>query len=227
MKQKTAAGSILLSIVCCAGIMCYVDAVVQPGYALKSVIKITLFLLVPFCYFLANRQDFPQFKKLFVPRKRDMVLALLMGVGVFGLILGGYFLVTRFLDLTDMILGLTANAGVSPGNFLWVSIYISFVNSLLEEFLFRGFAFIVLKEKIGRTGAYAFSAVLFALYHSGMFAGSVNIPIWLAAMVGLCVAGAVLNRLNERCGNIYTSWIVHMFANFSINTVGFIVFGMI
>ena len=33
--------------------------------------------------------------------------------------------------------------------------------------------------------------------------------------------------LNERCENIYMSWLVHMFANFAINTVGCILFGII
>ena len=33
--------------------------------------------------------------------------------------------------------------------------------------------------------------------------------------------------LNELNNNIYSSWFVHMFANFAINTVGFILFGVI
>ena len=31
--------------------------------------------------------------------------------------------------------------GVNAGNFVFVALYISIVNSLLEEFFFRGFAF--------------------------------------------------------------------------------------
>ena len=36
-----------------------------------------------------------------------------------------------------------------------------------------------------------------------------------------------INILNEKCENIYMSWLVHMFANFAINTVGCILFGII
>ena len=227
MTRKSPVAAIMLSVVVCAAVMSYTDAVIQPGYAVKSAFKAVLFLMVPLRWFFRNPQGIPMLKKLLIPEKRSFLTALVLGVGVYGLILGGYYGISLLLDLTEMILNMTAQGGVSPANFLWVSLYISFVNSFLEEFLFRGYAFLVLKEKIGRFRAYSFSAAMFALYHFGMFAGAVNVPIWIAALSGLFVAGVVLNWLNERSGNIYTSWIVHMFANFSINTVGFLVFGMI
>ena len=111
-------------------------------------------------------------------------------------------------------------------NFLFVSLYISLVNSLLEEFLFRGFAFLTLKKHIGRRTAYVFSAAVFAVYHFGMMAAG-NILISLLALMALFVAGCMFNWLDERSGNIITSWLVHMFANFAINTIGFMIFGII
>ena len=38
--------------------------------------------------------------------------------------------------------------GITAGNFLWVAIYISVMNSFLEEFFFRGFGFITLKKYV-------------------------------------------------------------------------------
>ena len=108
-----------------------------------------------------------------------------------------------------------------------MALYISFINSFLEEFFFRGFAFISLKKLTSRKFAYIFSAALFALYHAGMTAGYFHIGIFLATLAGLFVAGIIFNYLNEKSENIYTSWLVHMFANFAINTVGFILFGII
>ena len=35
------------------------------------------------------------------------------------------------------------------------------------------------------------------------------------------LGGLILNRLNERLDTIYGSWLTHMFANFAINTIGF------
>lgn len=227
MKCKSSGRYVVISVLLCALAMSIVDGVVQPGYAVKSAIKIALFLLVPLTYFLVNREELPQVKAFFFPKRKELPVALLLGAAVYGLLVGGYFLIARFVDLSDMILELTAQSGVSADNFVGVSLYISFVNSFLEEFLFRGFAFITLKKLTNRKFAYLFSAAVFAFYHFGMIAGSVNIPVWIAAMVGLFIAGIVLDWLNEKSGTIYVSWLVHMFANFGINTVGFMIFGMI
>ena len=46
-------------------------------------------------------------------------------------------------------------------------------------------------------------------------------------MFGLIVGGLIFNALNDKFGNIYPSWFVHMAANFAINTIGFILFGIV
>ena len=68
---------------------------------------------------------------------------------------------------------------------------------------------------------------MFAFYHSGVTAGYFNIGIFLLTLVGLVAAGVIFDFLNERSGSIYTSWIVHMFANFGTNTAGFVILGVI
>lgn len=226
MKKASPKSYVLATSVLCALAMCFVDGVIQPPYGVKSALKIVLFLLVPLAYF-ARFHEWERLKALFVPKKRDLVIAICLGIGAFGFLLGGYWVLNRFLDLTDTILQLTADGGVNPENFGWISMYIALVNSLLEEFFFRGFAFLSLKRLTNRCFAYLFSAAAFAVYHFGMFAGDRNLLIWFLAMAGLVIAGMVLNFLNEKSGNIITSWLFHMFANLSINTIGFYVFGML
>lgn len=222
-KQKSQMLYILVAVSLCAVAMSLVDGVIQPGYWIKSFCKLILFLCAPLCYFAVFPDERSGLKLLFTPTGKSIAIAFGLGVMVYGVILGGYVLLSSFVDLTDAILSLTSSSGVSADNFLWVALYISFVNSLLEELLFRGFSFITLRRHISRIGAYFFSALTFAFYHAGMIAVSMNFGIWLGAMVGLTIAGCVLNFLNEKSENIYVSWLVHMFANFAINTVGFIV----
>jgi len=217
---------VMLSVLFGSVLMSFVDGVVQPGYAVKSGIKILLFLLIPLVFFLSGKEGVGRLKALFLPRKRDLVVSLGLGAAVYGVIIGGYFLLREWVDFSSIAGQLTADAGVSAENFLWVALYISFVNSLLEEFFFRGYAFITLKEETSRTFAYVFSGTLFALYHLGMTAGWFSVPLWLLAMAGLFVGGCIFARLNEESGNIFASWLVHMCANFAINTVGFILFGI-
>lgn len=226
MKKIDLKWYVMVSVIFCAVAMSFVDGVIQPPYAVKSAIKVVLFLLVPFTFFALCQKDWGQVRALFVPAKRDFLIALALGAGVYGVILGGYLLLTKLYDISELVLKLTADAGVGADNFVFVSVYISLVNSMLEEFLFRGFAFITLKKLTTRRFAYMFSSLVFAVYHFGMMAAG-SIWISLLALIALFVAGCMFDWLNERSGNIITSWLVHMFANFAINTVGFMIFGII
>ncbi len=218
---------IVLSVTVCSLAMSFVDAVIQPRYFVKSLIKLLLFLILPSIYFFVNRGEAGELKKLFLPSRKSLSFALALGVLVYGVIVGGYFLLRNGFDFSGIASKLTADTGVSADNFLYVALYISFVNSFLEEFLFRGFAFITLKGVTARPFAYIFSSAMFAIYHGGMTAGYFHIGIFLLTLTALFAAGLMFNLLNEKSGNIYTSWLVHMFANFGINTVGMILFGMV
>ena len=224
MRQKRF--YVIASTVACALAMAFVDGVIQPPYGMKSFLKVVLFLLVPLGYF-GHFRAWDSLKALFLLNKRELAVALALGIGAFGVITGGYMVISRFFSLEEAIWQMTAEGGVNPGNFLYVSFYIALVNSLLEEFFFRGYAFLNMKRLTSRGFAYFFSATLFAVYHLGMVSGNGNPLIWGAALVLLTAAGLILNALNERSGSILTSWLLHMCANLGINAVGFYVFGMI
>ena len=153
-----------------------------------------------------------------------LLRVLALGFGVFALILGAYFALRSVFDFSAVTALLGKNAGVTAENFLWVSLYISFVNSLLEEFFFRGFAFLVLRRYAGERFACVFSALSFALYHTAMMLGWFPPLLFLLALAGLTAGGVLFNLLDARAGTIFPSWAVHIFANLAINTVGFILF---
>ena len=202
--------------------MSVVDAVIQPGYAAKSAIKAILFLLLPILYSRFDRQA--ALKQLLIPDKKGLLLALLLGLGIYGVIVGGYYALRNVFDFSGLTASLTSTTGVNKDNFIFVALYISFVNSLLEEFFFRGFSFLTLKKVSGRCLAYIASAGMFALYHIAMMIGWFDWPVILLALAGLFVGGVIFNFFNERCNHIYLSWLIHMFANFATNTIGFILF---
>lgn len=210
-----------VAIAClCMGV---VDAVIQPGYAAKSAVKLALFLCLPVLYAAACRDG--TLKTVIAPDRKGTTFAILTGAAVYAIVLGAYLIFKNVFDFSLLTASLTATTGVSKENFLWVAMYISFVNSLLEEYFFRGFAFLTLRKHAGRRFACIFSAVMFALYHIAMMIGWFSWIVIALALAGLFVGGLIFNRLDEKCGNIYMSWLVHMFANFATNTIGFMLFG--
>lgn len=221
---KKATFMVVLIVMFCV-IMAVIDGVVKADYFVKSIIKLVLFLILPVLYSLYDREI--RIEKIFIPEKRGIKLASILCVLVYAVIFGGYLLLKNVFDFSAITSALTKNIGVTGENFIFVSLYISFVNSLLEEFFFRGFAFITLKRITGRKFAYLFSASVFAVYHIAMMIGWFKFDVFLIIMAGLFAGGLIFNYLNERSATIYPSWLVHMFANFAINTIGFMLFGII
>lgn len=218
---------ILVSLLVFSLAVTFIDAVVHPSYFLKIPIKIIFFLALPMLFFAIYREEWAEFKKLFKFQQKGLFVAILLGAAVFSVILGGYFLTRNYIDFSGVTTSLTSGMGITADNFVYVAIYISLMNSFLEEFFFRGFGFITLKKYVNIKVAYLYSPVLFAIYHVGMLVEMFHPLVLLLLMTGLIIGGLIFNALNDKFGNIYPSWFVHMAANFAINTVGFILFGII
>lgn len=121
-------------------LMSIVDGLIQPGYILKSLIKIAVFLLIPLILdYLRGDRDIYEY--LEVKDRKSLFISIALGIGVYTFILAAYFLISPYIDFTLIKKELLRELGVTKENFIFVAIYISFINSLLEEFFFRGFLF--------------------------------------------------------------------------------------
>lgn len=225
MKNKNSSYGIITIVVISCIIMAYVDSVISPPYFIKSIFKVITFLALPFL--LCRYDNSLSFKSVFKIDKKSLKLSLFLGIGVYVFIIGSYLTLGRLFDFSNVTNALSDNIGVDAGNFLYVALYISFINSLLEEFFFRGFAFLNLKKASNKNFAYIFSSISFALYHIAMMVTWFDPIIFVLLIVSLFIAGLIFDYLNDKYENIYCSWLVHMCANFAINTVGFILFGII
>ena len=226
-EKLLSSGVLLLTAAACCLAMFWAETCLAPPYALRSLIKACLFLGVPVgCSLLGGRWDL---KSLFaLPSPRALLGPLALGVGVFVLILGAWAVLSPLIRPQAIADALREAAGVTGGNFVWVALYISLANSLLEEFFFRGFLFLGLR----RTGmplaaAHLLSAGAFALYHVAMLTGWFSPLLFGLALAGLFAGGLLFNFLDQNSGRIYPSWLTHMFANFAINAIGFVVLGVV
>lgn len=224
-SNKTNQGVMIITIFSIFG-MFMIDYLIQPGYMIKSILKIILFLFIPLVFIWTDKSI--SIKEYFkISSRKQFLISLGLGLGVYVIILATYFILKNFINLDNIQDILEESLNVSKDNFVLVALYISFFNSLLEEFFFRGFIFLSLLKTKGRLKAYVISALAFAIYHVAIMASWFNIIIFFLALLGLFIGALIFNYLNEKNKNIYNSWLVHMFANFAINTVGFIMFGII
>lgn len=207
---------VIFAIIACL-LMAVTDAYIQPPYAVKSAIKVVLFLVFPLIF--AKKLNL---LSLFSFDKKAIKISLLLGFSLLVFILGAYFLIGSLFDLSAITSVLGETMGVNAGNFGFVAIYIALINSLLEEFFFRGFCFL----KISSRYSGVISALLFSLYHVAMMIGWFDIFLFLLIILALFIAGIIFNAIDKKFNSIYPSYFIHMFANIAINTIGFILFSM-
>ena len=89
-------------------VMALVETVVQPGYLVKSCIKLLLFSVLVFG--LGFRTPF---------RREGLWLGLMLGGGIFAVILGAFFCFRSFIDLGAIADTLLGKEGISRENFAW------------------------------------------------------------------------------------------------------------
>ncbi len=223
MKRKV---YIIISIALLSILVTYVDAIIKPNYFVKIPFKILAFILIPISYFFICKDEKNNFKRLFKYKKKDIKKGIMIGLPIYLMIVVSYLLTRNFIDFSNVAPNLSKTMGITKDNYFLVALYIPLLNSFQEEFFFRGYGFISLKNKTSRLFSYIFTSIMFSIYHIGMLIGSFDWYVIILLLFGLIIGGCIFNYLNEKNDNIYVSWIVHMFINFGINTVGGILFGI-
>lgn len=211
---------LVFTVIICCIVMAIIEVIIEPAYSVKSILKIVLFLFVPLT--LMKFQKEKVFTSSFSLNKKSILHLSVLGIIIYAIIIVAFFITNSFFDYSSLVASLSADQNVSQNSFVFIALYISFCNSLLEEFLFRFVAFIKLSEYTNKAFAYIFSSSMFALYHVAMIGSSFPLPLLLLALIGLAIGGAIFNYADDKSGNIYNSWIIHMFADFAIMTIWYI-----
>ncbi len=221
--EKTKKNAVAVLLLCLALCVCMglVDALLSPPYAIKSAIKLVLFGAIPVIYLLLTKSFEP--KKLFSLQKRHIALIAPLAIGIFAVIMVAFFALRNFIDFSSVTDSLTADAGVTRENFIFVALYIALINSLLEEFFFRGFCFFSLRP-LGLPFAYVASALLFSAYHVAFMDGWLSPVIFALALFGMALGGGIFAFLNHKTESLLPSYLVHMASNLATNLIGIIMF---
>ena len=216
---------LISSFIACIS-MFAIESFIAPSYLIKSSIKLVVFSLPIILYtkmfgFRSIRNQFSNLKF------SKLKLIFIFAICVYFFIIILFFLLRDYIDLDVIRNNLLAKENITATNFVYVSLYISFVNSFLEELFFRGFMFLSLAKSGSRRFAYSISSLAFSLYHVAIISAWFNIWIFILIIVGLMLVGYIFNYITEKLDSFLASWIVHIFANLAINTIGFMMLGII
>ncbi|KAB3530015.1 CPBP family intramembrane glutamic endopeptidase [Alkaliphilus serpentinus] len=218
---------IISSILACL-FLYYVEQIMATSYIIKTLLKIILFTAIPYIYIrYIEKSSLKKHLKFKGMMLKQLKLGLLLGSIAFVVIIITYITTKDIIDFNGIIQELENKSKITPANFIAVGLYITFGNSFLEEFFFRGFVFLNLYNLKNKWLAYIFSSTLFAIYHIGIFKTWFNIWLTGLALIGLIVTALVLNWLNTKSQSFLNSWIVHILADSAIILIGMRLFKII
>lgn len=224
MKYKNRSFIIISSIIACI-ILYFIEQVLVMSYLVKTLSKILFFTILPYSYIRLIGQDYE--RNRIKPNKKDLYLGVGLGLFSFMVIIAAYAILKDAIDLKSIANELQTKSKVNPRNFLFVAFYITFINSFLEEFFFRGFIFLNLYKLGFKKGAYIFSSILFSLYHIGIFKNWFNPLLIILAVSGLISVGFIFNYIDTKSKSFINSWIVHILADAAIMLIGLRMFNML
>ena len=218
-KIAIVAATVIFTIV----LLYILDQILMVSYLVKTSIKLFFLLLLPIVYSLYFKDDWIK-KSLRRPSFPHLRRVIILSFMVFSSIIVLFLLLQRQLHLETIIFELEDKYNIHANTFIFYGAYITFLNSLIEEFFFRGFVFLNLKNLGFKKWGHALSSVSFAIYHITIFKNWFSVSVFLLALGGLIAGGIIFNLLDDRPNNFLNSYIVHMSADLAIIMIGFYMF---
>lgn len=200
----------------------YVEQVMLLPYLIKTLIKFPLFTLVPWLFWHHVLEGHLTF--LFDRKYLTMMLAACVVVVLS--LLGVFVLVNAFIDIGAISDDFSNRMKIGRSTIVFAAVYTSVVNSLIEEYFFRGMLFLGLKKLGHRQVGYCLSSLFFALYHVTIFLQWFSWPIMLLALIGLVIGGLIFAWFADRTDSLISSWLIHITADALLMVLGLFVLGI-
>ena len=195
-------------------------------YISKQVARLILFIIIPLVMIYVIKGSTIRDKiKVTRPTLKELKIPLIASVVIFIGTIGGYFLIQFMFDMEKVIEGL-ADIGIGMHNvWVWV-IYLSFVNSFIEEFFFRGYIYYSLENR-SKLLAIIVSSAMFSFYHVVLMALLFNIWTVVFTIVGLFIVGVFLAYINKFGKSFINSWIIHISADIAVVLIAIYMFATV
>jgi len=193
------------------------------GQSVYAAAKLWILVLPLAWYFLVERRG-PLSETLggaLRPRLRGLTFGLISGVAIAAAIVSliVIFVLPR-LD-TQRLRLLAADAGLArPAVYLAFAAYLTFVNALLEEYVWRWFVYRQWERLVPPVAAIAAAAVCFTLHHVIVLRSFAPWGLALLGASGVFVGGIVWSWAFRRYRSIWPGYLSHIIADAAILALG-------
>ncbi len=220
MKKKTL--YIILSSIIMIAFLSYTDTIIKLPYIIRSPLKIVLFSLIPISYIVYTKENviktsIQNYKNTNI--KANIILGILVIITIFI----SYYFLSSFINMEKIKSDVQNKYHISKTAYIIVALYISFINSFLEELFFRGYLFLNIKKLGYKTLGYILSSFLFAIYHISNINGWFTGFTFILSLIGLFIGGIIFSYLDDKKDTFLNSYIIHICADLAIVIIGYIV----
>jgi membrane protease YdiL (CAAX protease family) len=186
------------------------------GYGLQSIYK--LFQLIAPCVWRFHWQHARGARILWptdepLPSATTWLIAIAsaLGLGGAGIAAATWLLPSLQIDPQSIRSGLDERFAVGVSGAVFVVLFLSLINSALEELHFRAWMDGELSKRWGSTAGMSISAVAFGAMHVLIFMGMPGVPLVAIALVPIALAGAAVcwSLIMRRRGGIHAAWLSH------------------
>lgn len=202
------------------------DQIFNMNYIAKVGIKLVLFSIFPAIYIIKTGDNVLKDSIKNRDKKIRIKLSTVLGIVIFLAIISTYLILKNYIDIGTLVNEFENKYKINKSNIIYYGVYLAFINSLLEEFFFRGFIFLNLKKLELKKTAYILSSMAFFLYHIANFKNWFSIGLFIFVSVGLFVGGCIFNYLDDKQNTFFNSWFVHICADLAIILIGFKIFNV-
>ncbi len=158
--------------------------------------------------------------------KKNILLLTLIGITLAGIYLISFFIFQNYIDLQSIVSKLQETASINTTNIIFIGLYIIILNSLLEEYFWRGFLFNKL-NKINPIIAYITTGIAFSFHHVMFYYNWFNITFFIIVTLGLTVYAIIMNYIFYKTKDLFSCWYVHIFADIVQIFIGLKIFGIL
>lgn len=159
-----------------------------------------------------------------VNRPAGMAFGWISGIVLGLVIIGFYFLLGTNLIDADVMKAAAADNGLSdPMKYLFLAAYLSLVNSLLEEMVWRWFVQEQWMALVSERLAVLLAAACFTLHHVFALKAQMSWTATILASFGVFVGGCIWSWTRARYKNVWSGYVSHLLVDVAIFWVGWLI----